>query len=667
MGDAHEDDVPSDRKFYELIGLNDTDLQKIAKERSRHIVRHTLPAGELWRATDFWREGLGIRTKGWIYSFNKHNLPETHPAYQTLSKAKTEQKLPSNLFVSVKGWLWSVKEDGILVKLTRDRTRKWSMHTRPGNKLNPPETFLKGLEQNTELPDLMIGELVTCFTGCKPALRLDEGKRNISRNEAFAAICRIFKSKNPEVWNGLRVKIFSFPTSEMNIQNTYKHYENIMKQTMKHHPHIGMCKSGVLNSTAHAIDIFNSVVQMGLEGIVIVKGDVKYGEYEIDDYTGKQQRTDFFFKLKQKIVLPTTVLTKAGDIEIKKEGKKVQEHMYTITLNEETIRFRDQQDRKEKDGKIRSRIKYMERVPKCNRFPCIDGYRHMHFATDYDMTVRVPFKELLTQDTSVLEVLGVHTDRVHTHKNRILSWGKAEDRHLLGSQILLFNPRPFDYNESRGFNGKRTIYDVQGRAQDPKGKARDDRDGKGKAQDDSLGDPASDDSPASDASPKREIDEDEQFDGDGEDWYSAVPRSSAVPCSQDPIVISDSDDEDMPASSKPSAGGSAAASADSEDRARIPPYPESFKQVKQENLVKRLQEAWDAFYGGTPDPELPAGCPPFPEFWNTEEPFIRLMYKQAWVASHQSYHEELEKKQQAVTATPPTPNIYYIISGLSKM
>jgi hypothetical protein len=63
----------------------------------------------------------------------------------------------------------------------------------------------------------------------------------------------------------------------MDILHTYDYYQRVMGETMNHHPHIGMCKAGVLQSTADAIQIFNIVVQMGLEGIVIVNPHVMYG------------------------------------------------------------------------------------------------------------------------------------------------------------------------------------------------------------------------------------------------------------------------------------------------------------------------------------------------------------------------------------------------------
>jgi hypothetical protein len=64
------------------------------------------------------------------------------------------------------------------------------------------------------------------------------------------------------VWDGLRVKVFSFPHSSMDMQDvhssrsmkeTFEHYSKVMQKTLQYHPHIGMCRFGTLTSTQHAI------------------------------------------------------------------------------------------------------------------------------------------------------------------------------------------------------------------------------------------------------------------------------------------------------------------------------------------------------------------------------------------------------------------------------
>jgi hypothetical protein len=98
------------------------------------------------------------------------------------------------------------------------------------------------------------------------------------RNEQFARLHRvIFGGGDPAAWEGLRVKVFAFPNTSTNVWKTYNESRVWMEATLKDHPHIGMCRTGEVQSTQHAIDVFRHVVQMGLEGIVIVNGDVLYG------------------------------------------------------------------------------------------------------------------------------------------------------------------------------------------------------------------------------------------------------------------------------------------------------------------------------------------------------------------------------------------------------
>lgn len=149
-----------------------------------------------------------------------------------------------------------------------------------------------------------------------------------------------------------------------------------MATTLQHHQHIGMCDTGKLRNTQHAIDIFNSVVQMGLEGIVIVDADEEYGTL-VDRHGDDAQ---LFFKLQQKIVLPWTQITQGKKIDRWKDGAEHPEHIYTMqNENNEKIEFTDEQDRK--TGSY-VRIKYMEHAPgMTNNFPCQSGYSHAHCYT----------------------------------------------------------------------------------------------------------------------------------------------------------------------------------------------------------------------------------------------------------------------------------------------
>jgi hypothetical protein len=415
-----------------------------ARGCSKRQKMQRLPPGQVWRSIDFWSWGL-LNNKSIQMSAYRQKQLDGNTLLE-FQKAERDQKFPADFFVDVKNWYWSVKEDGYFVKLIRDEKNKWSMTTRLDTLLNPPPSFLKGLENNLELPNMMFGELITSFTECEPQDRGDIGKRTVLRNKQFAKLNKIFprgkqltKCK-PKNWEGLRVKIFSFPLSEVSIGDTYKKCCKTMAKTLQYHPHIGMCRAGLLHSTQHAIEIFNAVVQMGLEGIVIVDPSVQYGT--LMDRHGDPAY--YFFKLKQKIVLPPTQIVQGKIYDRFKDGEIAPpEYEYTLTEDKE-IKFSDQQNR---DTDFKHRLKYMEHVPGMTGFPCMTGYRHMHFATPYDMSVAVPADVSLTRVQTVQHVLGVDYAKEKIKKDGILNWDIPEEKkELEKSEVLirLYNPRPFE-------------------------------------------------------------------------------------------------------------------------------------------------------------------------------------------------------------------------------
>jgi hypothetical protein len=399
------------------------------------------PGNWPWRAVDFWRQGLLPDKTNEIRSWNRRHLKKEDKEarydqcdMEGIEKAKM---IPFGFFVDLSArneeeyWMWSVKEDGMFVKLIRDsKTDMWSMRTRRNIPLYPPLSFLEGLNISKGLPSVMYGELVTCFAGCPKDDRKHTERRNLLRNQQFKMI-QFAKLGNinsdPQYWVGLRVKIFAFPrvrpdknyTTNFRMSNLFELYGDAMLKTLDLHPHIGMCNSGILRSTQDAIDIFKSVVQMGLEGIVIVNPESEYGG--LLDHAGDDACN--YFKLKQKIVRPGEELRATGRIIDKiKDGVLQREHQYTINIDKKLVFFTDQQER---DSCAYVRIKYMERAPLMyDTFPCQSGYRHMHFATQHDMSVEVPAAEELTHEALVRQVLGV-------------------DDGAATRSAQLFNPRPF--------------------------------------------------------------------------------------------------------------------------------------------------------------------------------------------------------------------------------
>ena len=373
----------------------------------------------LWRATDFWREALipDSNVRKDIQLYNKwhdattRRLQKNARNYSRIHEAAQAQMLPAFFFQDVRRWLWSVKEDGYCVILSRDDEGKWSMHLRSGLELKPPRAFLQGLEKSPRLPPVMVGELITSFHGCCSSDRRDAGRRTFQRNEQFAIIHRVLSSakssksseSSEQAWVGLRVKVFAFPNSSMNMKTTYEASCALMRETLHLHPHIGMCQAEALASTEEAIDMFKRVVQMGLEGIVIVNPEVKYGtQLQLDEHADE---VGTFYKLKQKVVVPGVRFTNFGvSREVWKDGIVRREQGYTTKIDGKEIHFSDRQDR----DSAYSRLKYMEYAPAMgSRFPCVGGYRHMHFATADDMSVVVPTAERCPEDAAILRILGV--------------------------------------------------------------------------------------------------------------------------------------------------------------------------------------------------------------------------------------------------------------------
>jgi hypothetical protein len=168
--------------------------------------------------------------------------------------------------------------------------------------------------------------------------------------------------------------------------------------------------------------------------IVIVRGDAEYGEL-VDR---KGDKAENYFKLKQKIVrLGNNLINTGTTKEKRKDGVLQQEHDFTIQLDNETIHFTDQINMPNKEL---ARIKFMERAPYYS-FPCQgQGYRHMHFASHFDMSVEVPAADTFEGDEDVRKVLGFDTKL-----KKIPNWD--EDKELLLNAdpfTRLFNPRPFE-------------------------------------------------------------------------------------------------------------------------------------------------------------------------------------------------------------------------------
>ena len=440
----------------------------------------------LARATDYWRDMLKDNTKEEIKQYNSlydddddsqctDKAADKAAKYPHIKKASDQQTIPACFFDTHKvdssraandspepagDWFFSVKEDGYLVILSR-QGHNWSMQTRKGKELYPPEDFLKGLSESKELPDVMVGELITHENCWNENGFGDIENRAVKRNEQFSKLAKIWwmntkqdyekmASRNTltniEAWTGLRIKIFSFPQEiNYNIGETYDHNIQIMKKSIHNHPWIGMCHMQRVpkHDLQFIIDIFTRVVQMGLEGIVLVDPDVSYADLK-GKKGKKDQKAKYFFKLKPKHVLHVRAYTYVGQQQ--KDGKP--EYIYQTEAEGQTVKFHDQMPN------IRgnfSRIKYMEFALDVNNFQCRKGFRHMHFAQKDDMSMVV---RAWTKGQDAADPVDKKADEL---VKEILLIGdtsrgcKTKDR--------VFNPRGYKMCEDEDFkmamNGKR--------------------------------------------------------------------------------------------------------------------------------------------------------------------------------------------------------------------
>ena len=394
----------------------------------------------LARAEDYWREELIQNTRNNIKTYNKERAAKAtsrflknrsiltqetseqidnsiedwwckgYSQYDQIKHASDLKTIPDFFFdtheddkdgspVDPGHWFFSVKEDGYLVILSRDwKTQNWSLQTRKGVAYYPPLDFLSGLKKSTQLPDVMVGELITDEKCWDENGFGDIENRAVKRNQQFSKLAKIWWNKahpedtkqaerdldkNTKAWTGLRIKIFSFPSPQNthNIRETYCQNFQKMCAAIHNHPWIGMCNMLKVRKDHPEliIDIFRRVVQMGLEGIVLVEPDVKYADLN-------HPEDKKFFKLKPKTVLPLRYYKPVHPFfQVKPDGT-TKEYTYETEVKGKKIRFHDLIEIQRRNY---SRIKYMEFARDVHNFQCHQGIRHTHFAQDDDMSMEV--------------------------------------------------------------------------------------------------------------------------------------------------------------------------------------------------------------------------------------------------------------------------------------
>jgi ATP-dependent DNA ligase len=172
-----------------------------------------------------------------------------------------------------------LKYDGFYVRLKRDSTNTWRIYSRNGIQYHPPTSFLQHL--TTDFPDGVEIEAELVYDTdqtCPKVKRENEKQRIVKRTKDFDKlhVSALRSKKDMSAWNGLRLVLFALVWKGETFKNSFKMGKQIIEKSQHRHPHIRSCNYMEVKSTADTIEIFKSVVQMGLEGIVLRKSTAKY-------------------------------------------------------------------------------------------------------------------------------------------------------------------------------------------------------------------------------------------------------------------------------------------------------------------------------------------------------------------------------------------------------
>ena len=166
----------------------------------------------------------------------------------------------------------------------------------------------------------------------------------------------------PSPWMNLRVIVFAFPTlyRESDTKRTdtfgmqYMTGLSIMEQSIHLHPHIGVCRFEKFDDKSVAFDYFQSVVKMGLEGLIVVDPHVPYKP-------DPKLHPKCFFKMKPKTVtkdwIPLRDEEPANDW---KDGEEVPGSKYTVSIAGKDVHFVDMSVKR---NAHEVHIKWMEKCP----------------------------------------------------------------------------------------------------------------------------------------------------------------------------------------------------------------------------------------------------------------------------------------------------------------
>jgi len=355
---------------------------------------------------DFWRYALLKKYKNYL------NNPQTNEAKSWIDNARTSKQIPHDSFTRMTNeWSWCLKYDGFYVRLKLDSTKTWKIYSRNGIEYNPPTSFLKHLTTDFPKGVEIEAELVyDTDQRCPEVDRADEKQRIVKRTKDFDKlhVSALRSKKDMSAWNGLRLVLFSFVWQNETFQESFKMGAQRIEKSQDSHPHITVCRYKKVDSTADVIEIFKSVVQMGLEGIIVRENTAKYSKEPVSS-----DATSTIFKMKPKIVTPQeqkfkfkAVVKKAREGGVRAE---VEYEVPNFQNEQRNCTFTDSRDpgALDQNSFYSKRLKWHEQAPsKMNVWDLNNlGMRHACFATDLDLTFQVQPKTQPDKEETVKQMM----------------------------------------------------------------------------------------------------------------------------------------------------------------------------------------------------------------------------------------------------------------------
>jgi len=435
---------------------------------------------------DFWRYALLPQYKNYL---NNPESKQTREAKKWISETRNSNQIAPISFTDVNSeWSWCLKYDGFYVRLQRDSTNKWKIYSRRGIEYHPPTSFLQHL--TTEFPEgvEIEAELVSDTNQmCLEQDREDVQRRIVKRTKDFDKlhVSALRSKEDMTAWNGLRLVLFAFVWEGRTFEDSFEDGTKIIENSKEKHPHISTCVYETVSSTPEAIEIFKSVVQMGLEGVVLRKKTTLYSKNPITDDSQHS-----IYKMKQKVVTdhPQQFIFKR-QVKRAREGGVRAENEYEVPAfqakNEvpRKCTFTDAGESGEQDQNnfYTKRLKWHEQAPsKMNVWDLNNlGMRHTCFATNLDLSFEVepnkhPSKEetvkrVLTQTqpfSFIVETVYLFLDMIvytpsvwenKTNENKLTKEVQLGQEHVLDIGMLKFTGKTGETIKAQKFHHKKYI------------------------------------------------------------------------------------------------------------------------------------------------------------------------------------------------------------------